>query len=205
MKIARIYLRSSTEEQNLKRQEQIIDNAKSAGYYVANVYKEKASGARADRPALQRMIEDLQSGDVVIAENIDRISRLPLDEAINLVDKMKSKGAMLCIPNIIDLSDLSSTSKGVTKIVIDSVQEMLLKIALQSARDEYELRRQRQKEGIKIAKMNNVYKGRKPNKKLHKMIIEFRSSGKSINNTAELLDCSPSTVKLVWSKFNKKK
>lgn len=40
---------------------------------------------------------------------------------------------------------------------------------------------------------------------LHKLIIECRSSGKSINKTAEILGCSPSMVKSVWSSFNKNK
>ena len=43
--------------------------------YIAGVYREKASGARADRPELLRMIADLQPGEVVVAEKIDRISR----------------------------------------------------------------------------------------------------------------------------------
>jgi DNA invertase Pin-like site-specific DNA recombinase len=37
-----------------------VENAKATGYYVAGVYREKASGARADRPELLRMIGDLQ-------------------------------------------------------------------------------------------------------------------------------------------------
>ncbi len=60
MKVARVYLRVSTDAQDLKRQEEIITTAKEAGYYVAGVYREKASGARADRPELLRMIADLQ-------------------------------------------------------------------------------------------------------------------------------------------------
>ena len=44
------------------------------GYYVAGVYREKGSRARADRPKLLRMIADLQSGEVAVAEKIDRIS-----------------------------------------------------------------------------------------------------------------------------------
>ena len=51
MKVARIYMRVSTDEQDLQRQEGIKDAARAAGYYVAGVYREKASGARADRPA----------------------------------------------------------------------------------------------------------------------------------------------------------
>ncbi|BEA04991.1 hypothetical protein VEE15_49740 (plasmid) [Escherichia coli] len=83
--VARVYLRVSTDAQDLERQEAITTAAKAAGYYVAGIYREKASGARADRPELLRMIGDLQPGEVVIAEKIDRISRLPLPEAERLV------------------------------------------------------------------------------------------------------------------------
>ncbi len=44
-----IYLRVSTDAQDLERQEAITTAAKAAGYYVAGIYREKASGAR--RPA----------------------------------------------------------------------------------------------------------------------------------------------------------
>jgi len=37
MKAARIYLRVSTDEQDLTRQEEVINNARAAGYYVAAV------------------------------------------------------------------------------------------------------------------------------------------------------------------------
>ena len=70
MKVARIYLRVSTDEQDLTRQAEIEHGTRSAGYYIAGVYREKASGARADRPELLRMIADLQPGDVVVAEKI---------------------------------------------------------------------------------------------------------------------------------------
>lgn len=84
VKVARIYMHVSTEVQDLARQEAIAQAAKLAGYYVAGIYREKASGARADRPELLRMIDDLQPGEIVVAEKIDRISRLPLPEAQKL-------------------------------------------------------------------------------------------------------------------------
>ena len=62
MNIARIYLRVSTEEQDLTRQAAIEHSTRAAGYYVAGIYREKASGARTDRPELLRMIADLQPG-----------------------------------------------------------------------------------------------------------------------------------------------
>ena len=92
MKVARIYLRVSTDEQDLARQAEIEQGTRSSGYYIAGVYREKASGARANRPELLRMIADLQPGEVVVAERIDRISRLPLAEAQRLVGSIRSKG-----------------------------------------------------------------------------------------------------------------
>ena len=62
MKVARIYLRVSTDEQDLTRQTEIEHSTREAGFYIAGVYREKASGARADRPELLRMIADLQPG-----------------------------------------------------------------------------------------------------------------------------------------------
>jgi DNA invertase Pin-like site-specific DNA recombinase len=53
-------LRVSTRTQDLEWQERIVDAARAAGYYVASVYREKASGARTNRPELLRMIDDLQ-------------------------------------------------------------------------------------------------------------------------------------------------
>jgi DNA invertase Pin-like site-specific DNA recombinase len=196
-KIARVYLRVSTDQQDLERQEAIVSSAEAAGYYVASVYREKASGARADRPELLRMIADLKPGEVVIAEKIDRISRLPLPEAEKLIATIKDKGARLAIPGIVDLSDLVATSDKVAKVVLESVQEMLLRLALQMARDDYETRRERQEQGITLAKQKGVYTGRKADATRHRLIRSLRASGHSIAETARLANCSQSLVKLV--------
>ena len=203
MKVARVYLRVSTDEQDLTRQNSIIETARSAGFYIAGTYKEKASGARADRPELLRLIEDLQPGEIVIAEKLDRISRLPLDEAIKLFNSIKEKGARVSVPGLIDLSELADGAEGIQKIVIDSVQELIMKIALQTARDEYETRRERQKQGIALAKENGKYIGRIPDKKLHARIKELRKTN-SIAQTAELAGCSVSLVKKI-GRLGKKK
>ena len=64
MQVARLYLRVSTDEQDLTRQNDIERTTRLAGYYIAGVYREKASGARADRPELLRMIGDLPPGEM---------------------------------------------------------------------------------------------------------------------------------------------
>jgi DNA invertase Pin-like site-specific DNA recombinase len=199
VKIARIYLRVSTDEQDLSRQADIEHSTRAAGYYVAGIYREKASGARADRPELLRMISDLQPGEVVVAEKIDRISRLPLAEAEKLVASIRAKGARLAVPGLVDLSDLADEADGVAKVVLMSVQELLLKLALQMARDDYETRRERQRQGVQLAKAAGKYTGRKADTATHQRIVALRRAGETIERTAELAGCSVSQVKRIWA------
>ncbi len=199
LKVARLYMRVSTDEQDLARQESLIASAKAAGFYVAGVYREKASGARSDRPELLRMVHDLQPGEAIVAEKIDRLSRLPLEEAEKLVASIQAKGARLAIPGVLDLSELTQEANGVAKIVLESMQTLLLRLALQMARDDYEDRRERQRQGIELAKTNGKYQGRRANLKRHAQIVALRSSGHSIARTAELANCSQAQVKRVWA------
>lgn|SRR5574344_20515 len=194
----RVYMRVSTQQQTLDRQTSIIQEAKSKGYYIAGVYSEKASGAIENRPALQKLINDLQDGDLVVAEKLDRISRLPLENAEKLIAQIKDKGAKLLIPDIIDFSDIiSEASDTISKIVLESMQQLLLKLALQAARDDYESRRKRQREGIEIAKTKGKYKGRIANLDLHRKIVNchiLQNPPLSIAQTAKLLNTSASMV-----------
>lgn len=201
MKIARVYLRVSTNAQDLNRQLAIVEMAKSNGYYIAGVYREKASGADADRPELLRMIADLQPGEVVIAERMDRISRLPLPEAEKLVASIREKGARLSVPDVVDLSSIGDGASGVARIVFDAVQDMLLKLALHMARDDYELRRERQRQGIQAAKQAGKYRGRQADQGKNQKIIELRRAGHSIAKTADFIGCSLAQVKRIWREY----
>ncbi len=198
MKVCRIYERVSTEEQDLSRQRVLEDQAKAQGYYIAGVYREKASGTTVERLELQRMIHDLQPGEVVIAEKIDRITRLPLADAEKLMASITAKGARLAIPGVVDLSEVTNGLDGIAKIVLESVQSMLLKLVLQMAREDWETRRQRQMEGIALAKADGRYLGRKADVKTHQRIVALRKAGNSIAKTAELAGCSTAQVKLIW-------
>lgn len=203
-KVARIYLRVSTEEQDLTRQAAIVESTRAAGFYVAGIYREKASGARADRAELLRMIGDLQLGEVVVAEKIDRISRLPLPEAERLVASIRAQGARLAVPGVVDLSDLAAEAKGVAKVVLESIQDMLLKLALQMARDDYETRRDRQRQGVDLARAAGKYTGRRADLVTHHRILALRGAGHSIERTAELAGCSVSQVKRVCALYRDK-
>ncbi len=65
----------------------------------------------------------------------------------------------MAVPGIVDLSILVADSAGVARIVLEAVQDMLLR-RIATARDDYETRRERQREGIEIAKRAGRYTGR---------------------------------------------
>lgn len=204
-RIARIYQRVSAQSQDLTRQQKLIDEAVAAGFYVAAVYSEKASGTTENRPELQRMIADLQPGETIIAEHLDRISRLPMDKAEALMATIKAKGAKVSVPGLIDLP---KAGEGVADIVMSAMQEMLLKIALYQCRQDYETRRQRQAEGIAVAKAKDkqlpkgerAYKGRQPDTVANAKIGELRAIGYTISKIASTLQLSESQVKLILKK-----
>jgi len=110
-------------------------------------------------------------------------------------------GSKLPIPCIVDLSELAVSHYGVARIVLESVQDMLLKVALQTARDDYATRQARQQQGVELAKASDKYKGRRPNSKTHERVIVLRGSDMTITRTATLAGCSMSQVKRIWLIF----
>ena len=81
-------------------------------------------------------------------------------------------GARLSVLGVIDLYDLADEATGVAKIVLESVQDMLLKLALRMARDDYEDRRERQRQGIEPARQVGRCSDRKANTKVHERVVE---------------------------------
>ena len=196
-KIARIYCRVSTEEQDLSRQLGLKKWAELRGFYVAKVYAEKASGRHADRPQLLEMIKDLQAGEIVIAESMDRLSRLPLVEAEALIAQINNRGARLLLPEVLDLPAIKAAEDSMESIVLKSIQDLLLKILLKSASDDYEMRRRRQAAGISRAKSEGKQFGRRVSQKRVDDVVSCRRQGLSISRTAKILECSEATVKRI--------
>ena len=195
--IARIYQRVSTEGQDLTRQESLRADAEAKGYTVVATYSEKASGTSEDRPELQRMLADLNDGDTIIAEHLDRITRLPMDKALALMAQINAKGAKVSVPGLIDLPKATDER---TSIVMETMQAMLLKLALYQCRADWETRRERQQQGIAVAKAKGVYKGRKPDTVANAKIVELRALGYTIAKIASTLNVSESQVKLILKK-----
>ena len=79
------YARVSTDGQNLDRQ---IDALKAVGVDSRVLYQEKITGTKKDRPELQRMLKELNEGDVVIITDLTRISRSTKD-LLDIIEKIK--------------------------------------------------------------------------------------------------------------------
>jgi len=194
---ARIYQRVSTSGQDLTRQDALRAEAEAKGYKVVATYSEKESGTSEKRPELQRMLADLNEGDIIIAEHLDRITRLPMDKAEALMAQIKAKGATVSVPGLIDLP---KAEDGMTGIVMEAMQAMLLKMALYQCRADWETRRERQRQGIEVAKAKGVYTGRKPDTVANAKIVELRALGYTIAKIASTLNVSESQVKLILKK-----
>jgi DNA invertase Pin-like site-specific DNA recombinase len=81
------YARVSTRDQNLAGQ---IAELQAAG--CGNIYKEKASGARTDRPELAKLIRRLDADDVLVVTRLDRLARSTRD-LLNILDAIGKAGA----------------------------------------------------------------------------------------------------------------
>lgn len=83
------YARVSTKDQNLSLQ---LDALEKEG--CKQIFQEKVSGAKSDRPELRKMIDQLREGDVIITWKLDRLGR-SLRDLVNLVNEIQDKGAGL--------------------------------------------------------------------------------------------------------------
>lgn len=79
------YIRVSTKEQNVVRQELLMNQLN-----VEKVYMEKVSGKNTNRPRLKEMINFAREGDVVVVESISRFARNTKD-LLELIEILKEK------------------------------------------------------------------------------------------------------------------
>ena len=137
------YVRCSTTDQNPARQKKIL---KEAG--CEKVFMDMLSGKDRNRPQLKTMLEFIREGDTVYVESISRLARSTRD-LLEIVDEIKNKGAFFVSEK--------------EKIDTDTPQgKFMLTVFAAMADLERSQIRQRQAEGIAIAKANGVYRGRIP-------------------------------------------
>ena len=137
------YIRVSTQEQNIARQEVLMQELG-----VDEIYIDQCSGKNTDRPQLKKMLSYVRRGDTVIVESISRFARNTKD-LLELVETLSNKEVIFVSKK--EAIDTNTPTGKFMLTIFGAVAEL-----------EREYLLQRQQEGIAIAKTRGVYKGRKP-------------------------------------------
>ena len=144
------YIRVSTEHQETARQQEIM-----CDYQVDRIFSEKISVSTQnalqfakDRPQLRAMLDYVREGDTLYIESISRLGRSTKD-LLNIIDTLTDKVVTLISHN--------------EKIDTDTpAGKFMLTVFAALSQLEREQLKQRQREGIEIAKAQGKYTGRKP-------------------------------------------
>lgn len=196
----RAYLRASTTEQDASRARSALDAfAQSHGKHIASYYTENESGASLQRPELFRLLADAKPGDVLLVEQVDRLSRLTEGDWQQLRATIKAKEVRVVALDLptshqFMASNSNTAADAFTSRMLGAINDMLLDMLAAVARKDYEDRRRRQNEGIAKAKAQGAYKGRGIDKDKHASILALLNKGTGIRETAKLLRVSTSTV-----------
>ena len=185
------YIRVSTKEQNPERQYAAMEK-----YQIDkdNIYVDKMSGKNFVRPAYQEMLAKLQKGDLVIIKSIDRLGRNYNEILEQWRQITKMIGADI---EVIDMPLLNTASvngkDGLTGVFLS---DMVLQILAYFAETERNFIRQRQAEGIAVAKAKGVRFGNRRIKEPDEFEYYYQewSEGRiSLRKAAEKLGISYST------------
>ena len=149
------YARLSTINQHLDRQ---IDELHKVGLLDSQIYIDKESGKDFNRTNYKKLLKKVKSGDVLYVKSIDRLGRnynMILDER-RILTKEKDIDIV-----VIDMPLLDTRIKG-KNLVGKFIADVVLQVLSFVAENERETMRQRQEEGIKMAKLRGVRFGRPP-------------------------------------------
>ena len=149
------YVRVSSVDQNAARQLE--------GLELDKTFTDRSSGKDTHRPQLHAALEYLRDGDVLVVHSMDRLAR-NLDDLRRIVTELTGRAVQVQFvkENLLFTGDDSALSN------------LLLSVMGAFSEFERSLLRERQREGIAIAKKAGVYKGRKPSLTPER-IVELRA------------------------------
>ncbi len=186
------YIRVSSTSQNPSRQFQQLNEI---GMDI--IFEEKVSGAAKDREQLQKMLEDLQEGDIIYVTDLTRITR-STQNLFELIDLIRRKKASLksLKDTWLDLSEDNPYSQFLITVMA-GVNQL-----------ERDLIRMRQREGIELAKKEVKFKGRL--KKYHKnhagmkyAVKLYKEGGMTVNQICEITNVTRASLYRRLSEGNK--
>ena len=184
------YARVSTTEQHLDRQKEKLEKEG-----CEKIFMDKWSGASKNRPALKSMLEYIRDGDIVIVTELDRLGRSSEDltDIMNIIQKKEATLEVLNLPSLRGIED-----ENLRRLL----NNIILELYKYQAEQERKKIRERQDQGIQIAKASGKYHGRKPmfdlNSSRIKLAIslyqERESSGRTIRDIAEMTGINRRTL-----------
>ncbi|TSD56403.1 recombinase family protein [Variovorax sp. KBS0712] len=178
------YVRVSSADQNDARQLE--------GLELEKIFTDKASGKDTNRPQLQAMLSHVRDGDHLYVHSMDRLSRSLVDLQ-HVVESLTGKGVTVeFMKEKLTFQKPSSEDKS-----HEAMYSMLM-LQLLGAVGQFEraLIKERQREGIVIAKTKGVYKGRKPalDEAATATLLEMAAAGMPKTDIAQALGISRASV-----------
>lgn len=160
----RAYLRASTDEQDANRARDVLDGfAAERGLRIAAWYIENESGTKLARPELFRLLADCRPADMLLVEQVDRLSRLTSADWQKLRADIDAKQVRIVALDLPTSWNLAAPADEFTGRMFAAINAMMLDVLAAVARKDYDDRRRRQAEGQAKAKTEGRYKGRQAN------------------------------------------
>ncbi|MBY3003947.1 recombinase family protein [Rhizobium leguminosarum] len=157
------YARTSTTDQKAGLDAQLRD-LQAAG--CTKIFKEQLSSVANNRSELERALEFVREGDVLVVTKLDRLARSVAD-LVAITATLRSKGVEL---RILTMNLDTSTPTG----------KLMLNLLGSIAEFERELMLERQREGIAKAKADGKYKGRAPTARSQaSKVLALKAEGKT--------------------------
>lgn len=192
----RAYLRASTKEQDASRAKADLEAfAAERGLTIAATYLENESGASLARPELFRLLADCRPGDVILLEQVDRLSRLNAADWERLKDEIRQRRVRVVALDLPTSHMLASAGgDDFTARMLEALNGMMLDMLAAIARKDYEDRRRRQAQGIAQAKKDGVYRGRPEDEKRNAALMKMLKDGQSWSSIVAATGASRSTL-----------
>lgn len=196
---AHLYLRASTKDQDANRAKVALESfAAEKGLSIVGVYAENISGTKLNRPELLTLLDTAESGDVLLVESVDRLSRLSLADWDTLKATIRAKGLRLVVADL-PTSHMLVEAKGITWQIMDVINNMLIDLMATMARLDQEKRVERIKQGLENKKAADPEwkpsgKGRNAAKWSEVQALMQKHPTMSADQLAKLADCGVATV-----------
>ncbi len=193
--LTRLYLRASTDEQDATRARAALEAfAAERGMIVAGAYVENESGATLARPELFRLLSDSRPGDILLVEQVDRLSRLTATDWERLRAVLAERQVRVVALDLPTSWMLAQGGDEFTQRMFSAINAMMLDMLAAVARKDYDDRRRRQAQGIAKARAVGLYRGRPEDVERNAVIAGLLAKKVSWSQIQKATGCGRATV-----------